>query len=164
MKNWRQHSPPPYELGHNGNLIVAYILECKEMFSGLNNGKYPCLTPFVNSHLFVEHCLQANYGVYETICHTLRKQANGVEVTYQHAPSVKLMQVPLWRGISTHHVLCLLGGLAVIPAQFCTNSEMCMGTDAHNMVKHILPVASLNKFFHDLRKKSLTCPQWWLSV
>jgi hypothetical protein len=63
MKKWRQHSPPPYELGHNGNVIVAYILECKEIISGLNNRKYPCLTPFVNSNLFVEHCLQANYGM-----------------------------------------------------------------------------------------------------
>jgi hypothetical protein len=28
-----------------------------------------------------------------------------------------------------------------------------MGTDAHNNVKHILPVASLNKCFHDLAKE-----------
>jgi hypothetical protein len=26
MKKWRQHGLPSYELGHNGNLTVAYIL------------------------------------------------------------------------------------------------------------------------------------------
>jgi hypothetical protein len=120
------------------------------MFSGLKNGKYPCLTPFVNSNLFMEHCLQANYGMYKMICHILREQANGVEVSY-HATSVKLMQVHLWREISTQHVLYLLGGLAVIPAWFC-------GTDAHNKVKHILLVASLNKCFHDLAKEHKVPP------
>ena len=157
MKKWRQHGLPPYELGHNGNLTVAYILECKEMFGRLNNGKYPHLTPFVNSNLFVEHCLLANYCVYETICHILREQANGVEVSY-HAASVKLMQVHLWRGISTQHVLYLLGGLAVIPPRFCAKSEICMGTDAHKKVKHILLVASLNKCFHNLAKECKVPP------
>jgi hypothetical protein len=91
MKKWRQHGLPPYELGHNGNLTVAYILECKEMFGRLNNRNYPHLTPFVNSNLFVDHCLQANYCVYETICHILGGQADGVEVSY-HAVSVKLIR------------------------------------------------------------------------
>jgi hypothetical protein len=104
----RQHSLPPYALGHNENLTVAYILECKEMFCRLNNRKYLCLTPFVNSNLFVEqHCLLANYCMYETICHILREQANGVEVSY-HAASVKLMQVHLWRGISASQACTLL--------------------------------------------------------
>jgi hypothetical protein len=80
------------------------------MFSRLNNGKYPCLTPYVNSNLSVEHCLQANYQVEETICHILREQANGVEVSY-HVASVKPMEVHLWRGISAQHALYLLGGL-----------------------------------------------------
>jgi hypothetical protein len=122
------------------------------MFSGLNNGKYPCLTPFVNSNLFVKHCLQANYGMYKTLCHILSEQANGVEVTY-HAASLKLMQVHLWRGISAQHVLYLLGGLAVIPTCFCANSEIFVGTDAQKKVNHILLVASLNKCFHDLAKE-----------
>jgi hypothetical protein len=89
--------------------------------------------------------------MYETVCHILRKQADGVDVTY-HTASVKLMQVYLWSGISAQHVLYLLGGLAVILAWFCTDSQICVGTDAHNMnmVKHILPFASLNKCFHDL--------------
>jgi hypothetical protein len=65
MKKWRQHGLPPYKFGHNGNLAVVYILECKEMFGRMNNGKYPHLTPFVNSNLFMEHCLQANYCMYE---------------------------------------------------------------------------------------------------
>jgi hypothetical protein len=69
MKKWRQQGIPPFKLGHNGNLTVAYILECKEI-----NGKYPRLTPFVNSNLSMEHCLQANYCMYETICHILREQ------------------------------------------------------------------------------------------
>jgi hypothetical protein len=73
IKKWRQHGLPPYELGHNRNLTAAYILECQEMFGRLNNGKYPRLTPFVNSNLLVEHCLLANYCVYETICHILRE-------------------------------------------------------------------------------------------
>jgi hypothetical protein len=152
MKKWRQHGLPPYELWHNGNLTVAYILECKDMFSGLNNGKYPRLTPFVNLNLFIEHCLQANYSVYEMICHILREQADGVEAT-NHAASLKLTQVHLWRGISIQHVLYLLGGLTVIPAHFCANSEICVSTNAHNKVKHIRPVASLNKCFHDLAKE-----------
>jgi hypothetical protein len=95
--------------------------------------------------------------MYETICHILREQANGVEVSY-HAASVKLMQVHLWREISAQHVLYLLGGLAVIPAWFCADSEICVGTDAHNKVKHILPVASLNKCFHDLAKEHKVPP------
>ncbi len=139
MKKWRQHGLPPYELGHNRNLTVAYR-------------NYLHLTPFVNSNLFVEHCLLANYCMYKTICHILREQANGVEVSY-HAASVKLMQVHLWRGISAQHVLYLLGGLAVIPPRFCANSEICVGNDAHKKVKHILPVASLNKCFHNLAKE-----------
>jgi hypothetical protein len=94
MKKWRQHGLPPYKLGHNGNQTVAYILECKDMFSWLNNRKYPCLTPFVNLNLFVEHCLQANYSMYKTICHILREQANGVEAT-SHAASLKLIWVHL---------------------------------------------------------------------
>jgi hypothetical protein len=158
MKKWRQHGLPPYELGHNGNLTVAYILECKEMFGRLNNGKYPHLTPFVNSNLFLEHCLLPNYCMYKTICHILREQAHGVEVSY-HAASVKLMQVHLWRGISAQHVLYLLGGLAVIPPRFCADLEICVGTNAHKKVKHILLVASLNKCFHDLAKECKV-PPW----
>jgi hypothetical protein len=52
------------------------------------------LTAFVSSNLSVEHCLQANYCMYKMICHILREQANGVEVSY-HATSVKLMEVHL---------------------------------------------------------------------
>jgi hypothetical protein len=35
-KKWRPQGLPPYELEHNGNLTAAYILESKEMFSGLS--------------------------------------------------------------------------------------------------------------------------------
>jgi hypothetical protein len=158
MKKWVQHGLPPDELGHNGNLTVAYIMDCKEMFRGLNNGRFPHLSPFINSNLLVRHCLQANYAVYETICHILGEELDGVEVTY-HAASEKLQQqVYLWKGISAQHVLYLLGGLAIIPARFCADSKICVGTDAHNKVKNILPLASLNKCFHDLAKEKKQLP------
>jgi hypothetical protein len=95
--------------------------------------------------------------MYKMICHILREQADGVEVSY-HTALVKLMEVHLWRGISAQQVLYFHGELVVIPAQFCANSEICVGTNAHNKVKHILLVASLNKCFHDLAKEHKVHP------
>jgi hypothetical protein len=63
------------------------------------------------------------------------------------------MQAYLWKGISAQHILYLLGGLSVIPARFCANSEICIGTDVHKKVKGLLPLASLNKCLHDLAKE-----------
>jgi hypothetical protein len=40
MKKWRQNGLPPVDWGHNGNLTVAYVMECLQMFGGLNIGKY----------------------------------------------------------------------------------------------------------------------------
>jgi hypothetical protein len=71
MKKWRQKGLPPVDWGHNGNLTVAYVMECPQMFGGLNMGKYQQITPFVNSNLTVEHCLHANNVVYNTICDIL---------------------------------------------------------------------------------------------
>jgi hypothetical protein len=74
--------------------------------------------------------------VYKTICNILQKEDvdNNDEVTY-HAASIQLNEAYLWKGISAQHVLYLLGGLSVIPARFCANSEICIGTNAHNKVK-----------------------------
>jgi hypothetical protein len=114
------------------------------------------MTPFVNSNLTVEHCLHANNVVYNTICDILRKEDdhNDDEVTY-HAASIQLMQAYLWKGISAQHVVrYLLGGLSVVPARFCADSEIYIGTDAYNKkVKGLLPLASLNKCLHDLAKE-----------
>jgi hypothetical protein len=64
----------------------------------------------------------------------------------------------LWKGILAQHILYLLGGFSVVPARFCANSEICIGTDAHNKVKGLLPLASLNKFLHDLAKEQKVAP------
>ena len=72
----------------------------------------------VNSNLTVEHCLHANTVVYNIICDILQKEEvdDDNEVTY-HAASIQLMQAYLWKGILAQHVLYLLGGLSVVPAQ-----------------------------------------------
>jgi hypothetical protein len=74
MKKWRWSGLPPDDWGQNGNLTVAYVMECLQMFGGLNMGKFQWMTPFVNSNLTVEHCLQANNVVYKTICDILQKE------------------------------------------------------------------------------------------
>ena len=53
MKKWRWNGLPPDDWGHNGNLTVAYVMECLQMFGGLNMGKFQQMTPFVNSNLTV---------------------------------------------------------------------------------------------------------------
>jgi hypothetical protein len=68
------------------------------------------------------------------------------------------MQAYLWKGILAQHVLYLLGGLSVVPARFCADSEICIGTDAHKKVKGLLPLASLNKCLHDLAKEHKVAP------
>jgi hypothetical protein len=68
------------------------------------------------------------------------------------------MEAYIWKGILAQHVLYLLGGLSVIPARFCADSEICMGTDAHKKVKGPLPLASLNKCLHDLAKEQKVAP------
>jgi hypothetical protein len=97
--------------------------------------------------------------VYNTICDILRKEEvdDDDEVMY-HAASIQLMQAYLWKGISAQHVLYLLGGLSVVPARFCANSEICIGTNAHKKVKGLLPLASLNKCLHDLAKEHKVAP------
>jgi hypothetical protein len=40
MKKWRWKGLPPVDWGHNSNLTVAYVMECLQMFGGLNMGKY----------------------------------------------------------------------------------------------------------------------------
>jgi hypothetical protein len=40
MKKWRWNGLPPDDWGHNSNLTVAYVMECIQMFGGLNMGKY----------------------------------------------------------------------------------------------------------------------------
>jgi hypothetical protein len=70
-----------------------------------------------------------------------------------HAASIQLMEAYLWKGILAQHVLYLLGGLSIVPARFCADSEICVGTDAHNKVQGLLPLASLNKCLHDLAKE-----------
>jgi hypothetical protein len=84
--------------------------------------------------------------VYNTICDILQKEEvdNDDEVTY-HAASIQLKQAYLWKGILAQHILYLLGGLSVIPARFCADSEICIGINAHKKVKGLLPLASLNK-------------------
>jgi hypothetical protein len=112
------------------------------------------MTSFVNSNLTVEHGLHINNVVYKTICDILQKEDvdHNDELTY-HAVSTQLMEAYLWKGILAQHILCLLGGLSVIPARFCADSEICIGTDAHKKVKGLLPLASLNKCLHDLAKE-----------
>jgi hypothetical protein len=97
--------------------------------------------------------------VYNTICDILQKEEvdDNDEVTY-HAASIQLMQAYLWKGISAQHVLYMLGGLSIVPARFCANSEICIGTNAHNKVKGLLPLASLNKCLHDLAKEHKVAP------
>jgi hypothetical protein len=160
MKKWRQNGLPPDDWGHNGNLTVAYVIECLQMFGSLNMGKYQQMTPFINSNLTVEHYLHANNVVYKTICDMLQKEANDHEgeVMY-HAASIQLMEAYLWKGILAQHVLYLLGGLSIVPARFCANSEICIGTtNAHKKVKGLLPLASLNKCLHDLAKEQKVAP------
>jgi hypothetical protein len=70
-----------------------------------------------------------------------------------HAASIQLMEAYLWKGILAQHVLYLLGGLSIVPARFCADSEICVGTNAHNKVKGLLPLDSLNKCLHDLAKE-----------
>ena len=88
-------------------------------------GKFQQMTPFVNSNLTVEHCLHANNVVHKTICDILQKEDvdDDDEVTY-HAASIQLMEAYLWKGILAQHILYLLGGLSIVPARFCANSEM----------------------------------------
>jgi hypothetical protein len=40
MKKWRWSGLPPDDWGHNSNLTVAYVIECLQMFDGLNMGKF----------------------------------------------------------------------------------------------------------------------------
>jgi hypothetical protein len=40
MKIWRQNGLPPKDWGHIGNLTVAYVMECLQMFDSLNMGKF----------------------------------------------------------------------------------------------------------------------------
>jgi hypothetical protein len=75
-----------------------------------------------------------------------------------HAASIQLMEAYLWKGILAQHVLYLLGGLSIVPARFCANSEMCIGTNAHNKVKGLLSLVSLNKCLHDLAKEQKVAP------
>jgi hypothetical protein len=129
------------------------------MFGGLNMGKYQRMTPFINSNLTVEQCLHANNVVYKTICDILQKEDvdDDDEVTY-HAASIQLMQAYLWKGISAQHVLYLLGGLPIVPARFCADSEICIGTNVHKKVKGLLLLASLKKCLHDLAKDQKVAP------
>jgi hypothetical protein len=68
------------------------------------------------------------------------------------------MEAYLWKGILAQHVPYLLGGLSIIPARFCANSEICIGTNANNKVKGLLPLGSLNKCLHDLAKEQKVAP------
>jgi hypothetical protein len=68
------------------------------------------------------------------------------------------MEAYLWKGISAQHVLYFLGGLSIVPARFCADSEICIGTDAHNKVEGLLPLASLKKSLHDLAKEHKVVP------
>jgi hypothetical protein len=133
-------------------------MECLQIFGSLNMGKYQQMTHFVNSNLTVEH-LHANNVVYKTICDILQKEANDHddEVTY-YAASLQLMEAYLWKGILVQHILYLLGGLSIVHARFCANSEIWVGTDAHKKVKGLLPLASLNKCLHDLAKEQKVAP------
>ncbi len=45
-----------------------------------------------------------------------------------------------------------------MPARFCANSEICIGTNAHKKVKGLLPLTSLNKGLHDLAKEQKVTP------
>jgi hypothetical protein len=128
------------------------------MFSGLNNGKYPPLTPFVKSNLFVEHCLAAGQllHVQNYLSHpegTGQWSGDFIPCCLSEADAGPSLEGNFCPGCTY-----LLGGLAVIPAWFCADSEICVGTNAHNKVKHILPVASLNKCFHDLAKEHKVPP------
>jgi hypothetical protein len=49
MKKWRQHGLPHYKLRAQWQSNSCLYLGVQEMFSRLNNGKYPCLTSFVTS-------------------------------------------------------------------------------------------------------------------
>jgi hypothetical protein len=40
MKKWRWSGLPPDDWVHNGNLTVVYVMECLQMFGGLNMGKF----------------------------------------------------------------------------------------------------------------------------
>jgi hypothetical protein len=159
MKMWRWNGLPPDDWGHNGNLTVAYVMECLQMFGGLNMEKFQQMTPFINSNLTVQHCLHTNTVVYKTVCDILQKEDvdHDDEVMY-HAASIQLMEAYLWKGILAQHVLYLLGGLSIVPARFCANSEICIGTNAHKKVKGLLPLASLNKCLHDLAKEQKVAP------
>jgi hypothetical protein len=75
-----------------------------------------------------------------------------------HAASIQLMEAYLWKGILAQHIMYLLGGLSVMPARFCANSEICIGTNAHKKVKGLLPLTSLNKGLHDLAKEQKVTP------
>jgi hypothetical protein len=117
------------------------------------------MTPFINSNLTVKHCLHANNVVYKTICDTLWKEDvdDDDEVTY-HAASIQLVEAYLWKDILAQHVLYLLGGLSIVPARFCADSEICVGTNVHKKVKGLLPLAFLNKCLHDLAKEHKVAP------
>jgi hypothetical protein len=117
------------------------------------------MAPFVNSNLTVEHCLHTNNVVYKTICDILQKEDvdHNDEVTY-HAASIQLMEAYLRKGIAAQHILYLVGGLSIVPARFCADSDICIGTDAYKKVKGLLPLASLNKCLHDLAKEEKVAP------
>ena len=151
MKMWKRNGLPPDHWGHNGNLTVAFIKQCFVSFDGLNNGPNQRTQPFVNNSLTVRQCLHANIVVFETIQDILMKEAEeGVsEFTFSRA-SQRLKMVDHWQGLSSQHVLYVLGGLAIVPARFCAESEICEGTEAHKKLKQFLPEASINKCFHDL--------------
>jgi hypothetical protein len=143
MKKWRWSGLPPDDWGHNGNLTVAYIMECLQMFGSLNMGKFQQMTPFINSNLTVKHCLHANNVVYKTICDILRKEDvdHDDEVTY-HAASIQLMEAYLWKGILAQHVLYLLGGcLSSLPGFVLTQRFVLepMPTRMSRVFYHWLP-------------------------
>ncbi len=79
------------------------------------------------------------------------------EVMY-HTASIQLMDAYLWKGNLGQHILYLLGGLSIVPARFCADSQICMGTDAHKKIKGLLTLASLNKCLHDLDKEQKVAP------
>jgi hypothetical protein len=64
------------------------------------------------------------------------------------------MEAYLWKGILAQQTLYLLVGLSIVPARFCADSEICVGTDAQGL----LPLASLNKGLHDLDKEQKVAP------
>jgi hypothetical protein len=74
--------------------------------------------------------------MYKTICDILQKEdVDHDDILMYHVASIQLMEAYLWKGILAQHVLYLLGGLSIVPARFCADSEICIGTNAHKKVK-----------------------------